>query len=241
MNRPEKESLQLVTTLASTKEQKVRDNLFRKLLAMNSKFIKDSARRNYRPGGPASLSSVEEAALLGFWKATSDYLDIERDREFLEWASHRMREEIASLYLDYNRGGANLPDGVIKRLQRGDTSSVAHRYLKGLATPHSVEAEEELLDSLPDENEDVWANTVREEWSEEINDAFEAMLKPESPRCIDVIILRFGLDGRGPKTLAEIGEILNISRERARQLESKGLYLLRRAHSPVRKLANYLR
>ncbi|NIV49606.1 MAG: hypothetical protein GWN46_23815, partial [Gammaproteobacteria bacterium] len=35
-----------------------------------------------------------------------------------------------------------------------------------------------------------------------------------------VIRLRFGLDGADPKTLKEIGEMMNLSRERIRQIEA---------------------
>jgi RNA polymerase primary sigma factor len=38
-----------------------------------------------------------------------------------------------------------------------------------------------------------------------------------------VIALRFGLHGSEPKTLAEIGDRLGVSRERARQLETNAL------------------
>jgi RNA polymerase primary sigma factor len=38
-----------------------------------------------------------------------------------------------------------------------------------------------------------------------------------------VIVLRFGLHGTEPKTLAEIGRRLGFSRERARQLETNAL------------------
>jgi RNA polymerase primary sigma factor len=38
-----------------------------------------------------------------------------------------------------------------------------------------------------------------------------------------VIALRFGLHGTEPKTLAEIGDRLGVSRERARQLETSAL------------------
>lgn len=47
------------------------------------------------------------------------------------------------------------------------------------------------------------------------------------PREAKVILLRFGFEGQ-PKTLEEIGEIFNLTRERIRQVEATGLMKIRR-------------
>ena len=46
-------------------------------------------------------------------------------------------------------------------------------------------------------------------------------------RVRDVLVLRFGLDGKGERTLVEVGEIQGVGKERIRQLEAKGLRALR--------------
>jgi len=43
----------------------------------------------------------------------------------------------------------------------------------------------------------------------------------------DVIVLRFGLLDNNPRTLQETGKILNMTRERARQIEAQALARLR--------------
>ena len=58
-------------------------------------------------------------------------------------------------------------------------------------------------------------------------------------RILRVLTLRFGLDGRGKRTLEEIGQELGLTRERVRQLESKGLAILR-SNPLVRALADNL-
>jgi RNA polymerase sigma factor (sigma-70 family) len=44
-----------------------------------------------------------------------------------------------------------------------------------------------------------------------------------------VVVLRYGLDGRGSKTLEEVSRHLGVTRERVRQLEMRALRKLRRA------------
>ena len=53
-----------------------------------------------------------------------------------------------------------------------------------------------------------------------------AVLNTLSDREKTVLMLRFGLND-SPKTLEEIGELLDLSRERVRQLSEKALIKLR--------------
>jgi RNA polymerase nonessential primary-like sigma factor len=45
--------------------------------------------------------------------------------------------------------------------------------------------------------------------------------------------LRFGLNDSQPHTLAKIGELLNISRERVRQIEREAITKLRKRKSDI--------
>ena len=47
-------------------------------------------------------------------------------------------------------------------------------------------------------------------------------------READIIRLRFGLDGRDPLTLEEVGDRIGITRERVRQLQEQALRELRK-------------
>jgi RNA polymerase nonessential primary-like sigma factor len=56
------------------------------------------------------------------------------------------------------------------------------------------------------------------------------VLNELSPQQRHVLSLRFGLDGDPEMSLAKVGQILNLSRERVRQLEHQALSQLRRRH-----------
>jgi RNA polymerase primary sigma factor len=57
---------------------------------------------------------------------------------------------------------------------------------------------------------------------EELGEAMR-LLEALEPRQREVLRLRFGLGGQGPKTLREIGERLRLTRERVRQIERQAL------------------
>ena len=59
------------------------------------------------------------------------------------------------------------------------------------------------------------------------------------PRQRRVLVLRFGLDDNRPRTLEEVAKTFGVTRERARQLESKALIKLRRL-SQKRSLRDFI-
>ena len=63
----------------------------------------------------------------------------------------------------------------------------------------------------------------------------EAMLTELTPQQREVLILRYGLQDGHELSLAKVGERLNLSRERVRQLERQALDHLRRRKAAVRE------
>jgi len=58
---------------------------------------------------------------------------------------------------------------------------------------------------------------------EQIKEVLDSLQKKER----EIVVMRFGLDDGRIKTLKEIGEAFNISRERVRQIETKALSKLK--------------
>ena len=59
----------------------------------------------------------------------------------------------------------------------------------------------------------------------------KGVIRTLTPQQQRVVSLRFGLDDGNPLTLAKVGERLNVSRERVRQVEQAALKFLRESHS----------
>jgi RNA polymerase primary sigma factor len=103
----------------------------------------------------------------------------------------------------------------------------ASRSSLSLNEPVDSEGDSELGDlleqtGLPDTDEML----LRESFSRALRDALSELPARERK----VLELRFGLDDDQPKTLREIGEVMGLSRERVRQIESRALNKLRRSH-----------
>ena len=65
------------------------------------------------------------------------------------------------------------------------------------------------------------------------------VLKTLTPREEKVLRLRFGLEDGRQRTLEEVGQQFNVTRERIRQIEAKALRKLRHP-SRSKKLKDYL-
>lgn len=92
-----------------------------------------------------------------------------------------------------------------------------------LETPIGKEEDSRLGDFIESEGETPEERVAKVLLREDL----ESVLETLTPRERDVLKLRYGLDDGRMKTLEEIGQIFNVTRERIRQIEAKALRKLR--------------
>ena len=86
-----------------------------------------------------------------------------------------------------------------------------------------------LLDTVADPTADPAASEPEVEAErDERRHAVDAALRLLNPRERDVVALRYGMQDGQERSLAEVGRVLGVSRERARQVEAAALAKLRR-------------
>ncbi|OQY34687.1 MAG: RNA polymerase subunit sigma [Spirochaetaceae bacterium 4572_59] len=98
------------------------------------------------------------------------------------------------------------------------------RDLVSLESPTFREDDNSLIgDFIEDENYKSPDNTVMEKLlSEDINSALDTLNKKEA----EILEFRFGLNGKKPHSLKEIGDKYNLTKERIRQIEKKAIQRL---------------
>ncbi len=113
------------------------------------------------------------------------------------------------------------------------TPAQVREYLEKSRLPLSLDLrmgdnqDTELGEMLEDENICPEEFVTQSALSEDL----QTMMADLTPQQREVISLRFGLADGNAMTLARIGEVLNISRERVRQIEREALNKLRKAQN----------
>jgi RNA polymerase primary sigma factor len=95
-----------------------------------------------------------------------------------------------------------------------DATRVAFSIENDWVNSEGTLSEKEMRSDIPDETKDTEKDAVNKILFAEVIRELEKM--PERTR--QVVIMAYGLDGEGEKSLAEIGRMYGISRERVRQM-----------------------
>mgnify|MGYP000288942844 FL=1 len=196
-----------------------------------------------RPETPGvGLDDLVQAGLLGLWEAIRRYQP-ERgagEQRLSTYASWWIRQHMARLYTNQAHT-IRLPFHIHDWLRRADEprSPLRDRLLRQARQARAVQS---LSQPVHDEDDSLTLEGVagQEDWTETVarldrHATIRALLGMLAPREAQVIVLRFGLDDKGERTLEEVGRLLGLSRERVRQIEARALIRLRRLAAGLRE------
>jgi RNA polymerase primary sigma factor len=222
----------------------------RRLIESNLRLVM-SITRNYTKAGVPLLDLIQEGNL-GLIRAVEKF-DYRMGYKLSTYATWWIRQAVTRALADQGRT-IRLPVHVaeqVRRLMRA--RRVLSQKLNRDPTVDELAAEsgfppervQELLELVEDpvsletpvgDGESMYADLIEDVNSDQPDETTAKRLRSRelalalerlNPRMRHVLVLRFGLDGKQPKTLEEVGAGLGITRERVRQLESRALRELR--------------
>jgi len=233
----------------------------KRLIESNLRLVM-SITRNYTKASVPLLDLIQEGNL-GLIRAVEKF-DYRRGYKLSTYATWWIRQAVTRALSDQGRT-IRLPVHVAEQVRRAQRSrrQLAQKLNRDPSVDEiaqdagfTVERVRELFDLVEDpvsletpvgDGESMVADLIEDERSESPDSAtadnaraadLAAAIERLNPRMKHVVLRRFGLDGRPPQTLEEVGADLGITRERVRQLEARALKELR-AVAPG--LQHYLR
>ncbi len=226
-----------------------------KLINANLKFVVFIARDYQDRGLP--LDELISEGNVGLLEAAKRF-DVDRGIKFISYAVWWIRQSILRALANHSRL-VRLPINHVWALQKvvstietleqnlgrspeleevAEKLKIAPRKLsknmmywgRELSLEDSTRPTEESLSLIERLSSDEFAapssNLIEESMKTDINLALDSLSKTES----EVLRLYYGLDNDRPMTLLEIGNEMNLSRERIRQIKNKALRKLRYIH-----------
>jgi RNA polymerase primary sigma factor len=235
----------------------------KRLVEANLRFVVSYAKR-YRGCGLSFLDLINEGNI-GLIEAAKRF-DPEKGVKFITYAVWWVRQSIIHALSDQS-GAFRLPQkqaNLLYRIGRAQanlrtelkrtpsTEEIARKMevtVEEVSTLLQVSDDNISLSALIDEEHDFHlADKLKQDTipaadlvllKNSLRGLLRGALTELDPKEERVLRLRFGLDGAEPKTLKEIGEMMNLSRERIRQIEAQALDKLHRSQK-CQQLRGYL-
>lgn len=237
-----------LATRAAAGDKAARD----KLLTSNMRFVIKIASQYLNKG--LEYEDLISEGYLGLMKAL-DHFDVGKGYHFISYAVWWIRQSIMKAIVDFGRP-IRLPvnkDAELTEIKRACHSVNPHGKkseeeeleevaLKLGMTKHhiremlNISQEMISLDSpISGDSDTALVDTVSAGTFTPEDAAIDASLKTEidkafvglDKKSVEVLNMRYGLNGQGERTLKEVGEKMNLSRERVRQIEKHAIAKIR--------------
>ena len=237
-----------LATRAAAGDKAARD----KLLTSNMRFVIKIASQYLNKG--LEYEDLISEGYLGLMKAL-DHFDVSKGYHFISYAVWWIRQSIMKAIVDFGRP-IRLPvnkDAELTEIKRACHSVHPHAKkseeeeleevaLKLGMTKHhiremlNISQEMISLDSpISGDSDTALVDTVSAGTFTPEDAAIDASLKTEidkafvglDKKSVEVLNMRYGLNGQGERTLKEVGEKMNLSRERVRQIEKHAIAKIR--------------
>jgi RNA polymerase primary sigma factor len=214
-----------------------------KLITSNLRFVIMIAKKYQGKGLP--LQDLISEGNMGLLSAVKHF-DADKGYRFITYAVWWIRQAIIKALHEKGRM-IRLPSNKSRELVRAERNHLAKpkesRYGHIKSDVLSLDApvsKRDLSLTLKDFVYDECGNSPAEYAANSIlEEEVEAILHCLDKRSADIIRCRFGLGGKGPMTLKEVGDRYHLSRERVRQIESRAIILLK-SSSCEHRLASYI-
>ncbi len=234
-----------------------------KLVRSNLRFVVSVAKKYQNQG--VSLSDLINEGNLGLIRAAHKF-DETKGIKFISYAVWWIRQAILQALAEQsrivrvplNRAGTlhrigkrssalrqelgreptvdEIAEGLdISKEEVAKTLSISQSHLS-LDAPLTPGEDNKLLDYLPDTQN---AGPDEKTFERALTDSIQEVLSTLKEREARILRLYFGLEGKDPMTLEEIGGMMGITRERVRQIKEKALAGLRHV-SRARALESFL-